>query len=115
MGRYDLYNMIDKNICFRNKGADVQGFCTDVRREALDNRILVIVNVPDTGITEFQFSEPNTIEQTEDGTIVFVYGIAGSEDMVEFCGEDFNVKWGEDIRKSIGRERAVFRVEFKIL
>lgn len=110
MARYALYNLIDQNIDFKYKGVNVSGLCTDVKREVLENQIFITV-----GGNKFTFSEPTKIEENGDGSeIVLVYGKESQEDLTEFCGESFSVKWGEDIRKSIGRERALFKIGFNI-
>jgi len=108
MGRYAIYEALGKNIEFKQKGETVCGTCEAVKREVLENNILFRVNGKD-----YCFAEPHKIDLVED-QIVFVYGSEQKEDMVAFCGEEFSVHWGEDIRKSIGREMSFIRMVFTI-
>lgn len=106
MGLYSIYNMIDRNVSVKIKGNEVSGVCDNVRRDVLDNEIFVSINGK-----EYKFIEPHKIEE-EQNQIVFVYGSEQTEDLYEFCGEEFSVHWGEDIRKSIGREKSYLRTVF---
>lgn len=108
MSRYVIYEMMGKEISFKQKGVDVLGICTGARREVLDNEIYLTVLD-----TEYRFPEPNKIEANGE-EVVFVYGSGQEEDMVDFCGEELSVHWGEDIRKSIGREKAFTRMVFVV-
>ena len=108
MGRYSIYNFIGSEIEFVHKSEKVSGLCQDVTREILENKIFITVND-----RIHCFSEPHKIDE-EDGNIVFLYGSEQTEDLVDFCGENYSVHWGEDIRKSVGREKAFVRVIFKI-
>jgi S-adenosylhomocysteine hydrolase len=65
----------------------------------LDNHIVITVDGH-----KHILEEPKKI-LVKNNRIVFCYGHDKNEDDVEFCGERFDVKWGEDIRQSIGRAR----------
>jgi len=105
--------MIGKNVGFTRHGITVSGVCQHVIRRPLNNIILIVID----GI-EYQFPEPTKIDSV-DGKLSFLYGTKSTDiqegaDMFEFCGEELNIEWGEDIRKSIGREKACFIIEFNV-
>jgi hypothetical protein len=106
MSHYAIYDLIGTKIEFQVKGEAVSGICTDVKREVLENQIVFTINEK-----EHRFLEPHRIENDED--LVFVYGSEQTEDLMEFCGENYSIKWGEDLRKSIGREKAFLRTVIK--
>lgn len=108
--RFSIYEMIGKTVAFSRHGETISGNCQHVIRRPLENIILMVINEK-----EYVFLEPTKINETA-GQISFLYGSQTGEeqDMFEFCGEDFNIEWGEDIRKSIGREKACFAIDFKI-
>lgn len=104
MSRYAIYDLIGQTIRFKNKGETVSGICEDVKRDVLDNRIVFTVQGK-----PYSLAEPNKIE-TESGKTSLIYGSEQAEDLIDFCGEEYSVHWGEDIRKSIGREKNFLRV-----
>ncbi|MCK9154702.1 MAG: hypothetical protein M0P12_01160 [Paludibacteraceae bacterium] len=109
--RFSIYEMIGKKINFTRHGKTVGGLCQHVIRWPLDNSILIIIN----GLT-YPFPEPTKIN-SEEGKISFLYGSGSFDnenDLLEFCGEALNIEWGEDIRKSIGREKKCFVIDFII-
>lgn len=108
MSRYVIYEAIDKKIEFNSKGDLVSGICQDVKREVLDNKIIFVVNGQD-----YPFVEPHNIEIEQD-RLIFVYGSEQEEDLIDFCGETYSLHWGEDVRKSIGREKSFLRLEVKV-
>jgi len=108
MGIYAIYDMIGKNVSVKIKGTDISGICENVRREILDNEIFITLDGK-----EYRFLEPNKIE-TGEGCVIFVYGSEQTEDFIEFCGEELSVHWGEDIRKSIGREKNFLKTVFTV-
>lgn len=108
MSRYSVYDVIGKRIRFSNKGELIDGICDDVKREVLDNRIIFCVNGK-----EYSLSEPNKTEIDGDN-LILVYGTEQAGDLIDFCGEEYSIRWGEDIRKSIGREKSFLKVVIKI-
>jgi len=108
MSRYSIYDVIGKRIRFKNKGELIDGICDDVKREVLDNRIVFTVKGKEYGL-----SDPNKIE-TDGNKLILVYGTEQAGDLVDFCGEEYSVRWGEDIRKSIGREKSFLRIVIEI-
>jgi len=108
MSRYSIYDSIGKRICFKNKGEKIEGLCDDVKRKVLDSKIVFTVNGKD-----FEFTDPNKIE-IDGKNLVFVYGSEQISDVVDFCDEEYSVHWGEDIRKSIGREKNFIKMFIEI-
>jgi len=108
MSRYDIYEAMGKEVAFKLKTDLISGFCRDVKRKVLDNKIVFIVNDK-----PYEFTEPHKIEK-EDNKLVFIYGSEQIDDLMEFCGEEYSVHWGEDVRKSIGREKTFFKSVIEI-
>lgn len=108
--RFSIYEMIGKTVSFSRHGETVGGRCQHVIRKPLENVILIVIEGK-----EYAFLEPTKINE-EKGKISFLYGSSTGEDqdMFEFCGEEFSIEWGEDIRKSIGREKSCFIIDFII-
>lgn len=104
MSRYSIYDLIGEEISFKAKGAYVSGTCEEVKRDVLENKITFWINGK-----RYELADPNKIE-TDGNKLVFVYGTEQAEDLMAFCGEEYSVHWGEDVRKSIGREKTFFRV-----
>lgn len=107
--RFSVYKLIGKRISFEARGRTVKGVCEDVKRDVLNRKIIITVKRKGSHV----FNEPHRIVKT-DGGIAFIYGSEQSEDLLEFCGEDYAMRWGEDLRASIGRERNFLKTEIMV-
>lgn len=107
MTRYSIYDLIGENVSFKNKDKTITGICEDIKRDVLDNKIILKVDGND-----YIFIEPHKIEENEN-EISLIYGSEQTEDLMNFCGEEYAIHWGEDLRKSIGREKNFLRITIK--